>query len=132
MATREAIAEFHAVWLPNVSETGLARLTSMLEAGSPYLIHGTFARALPQGCIASHIAWHHPRTAHLGEEAGICWLAKVARLNPATSRVVLAWDRGGLNDYDLRFALLDACLTEQAHRRGEWDDEPAELFALAE
>ena len=57
MATREAIAEFRAVWLPNVSETGLARLTSMLEAGSPYLIHGTFARAVPQGCIASHIAW---------------------------------------------------------------------------
>ena len=131
MTTQIAIAEFRAVWLPNVSDSGLNRLTSMLEAGSPYLIHGTFSRSVPQGCLASHIAWNHPRTAHLGDEAGICWLAKVARLNPATSRLVIAWDRGGVGDYELRFALLDACYLEAAHRRGEWADEPAEqLLAL--
>ena len=131
MTTRQAIAEFRAVWLPNVTDGGLARLAELLESVSPYLIHGTFSRAVPQGCLASHIAWHHPRTAHLDDEAGIVWLAKVARLNPATSRVVLAWDRNGLSDYELRSALVNACRAEEAHRRGEWDDEPAELCELA-
>ena len=131
MSTRQALAEFRAIWLPNVTDSGLARLTSLLESSSPYLIHGTFSRAIPMGCLASHIAWNHPSTAHLNDEAGIRWLAKVARLNPATSRVVLAWDRDGLYDQDLRHGLIEACHVEQAHRRGEWANEPTELLSAA-
>jgi len=27
-----------------------------------FLIHGSFSRAMPIGCLATHIAWHHPAT----------------------------------------------------------------------
>ncbi len=47
------------------------------------------------------------------------WLARVAGLNPATSHVILAWDRaGGAGDFALRTALLDACRAERARRAG--------------
>ena len=71
---------------------------------------------MPLGCIASHIAWNHPETSHLQYEAGVCWLSHVAKLNPATSRVVLAWDLGGVGDFELRTNLLAACRDEQRSR----------------
>lgn len=110
------VAEFKAAWLPHVTDDGLGRITELLEKASPLLIHGAFSKAVPLGCLASHIAWNHPETGHLQYEAGVSWLSRVAGLNPATSRVVLAWDQGGVGDYELRSALLAACREEQAHR----------------
>jgi hypothetical protein len=110
------LAEFRVHWLPNVTDAGLARLIDLLATASPMLIHGAFTRAIPMGCLASHIAWNHPATAGLNEEAGVCWLSRVAGLNPATSDVILSWDRDGIHDRELRAELLEACREEQARR----------------
>jgi hypothetical protein len=76
------------------------------------------------GCLASHIAWNHPKTAHLHDDAGVRWLTKVADLNPATSGVILAWDEAGPCDWELRQGLLTACRDELA-RRQTTSTEPA-------
>lgn len=123
MPSPDVVAEFKAAWLPHVTDDGLGRITELLEKASPLLIHGAFSKAVPLGCLASHVAWNHPDTCHLSYEAGVSWLTHVAGLNPATSRVVLAWDAGGVGDYELRSALLAACREEQRHR--------AELHELA-
>jgi hypothetical protein len=130
MSIHEPVAEFRATWLPHVTDAGLSRLIELLDKASPLLIHGTFTRAVPMGCLASHIAWNHPRTCQYQHEAGIMWLAKVAGLNPATSTVILAWDRYGAGDFELRTALLEACRDEQATRR-ERDSGGAECRAEA-
>lgn len=115
MPTVDPLAEFRTRWLPHVTDAGLTRLDELLSAASPLLVSGTFARAEPMGCLASHIAWNHPVTRE-ADEAGVRWLAKVARLNPATSAVILAWDRAGPHDRDLRADLLAACRTERSRR----------------
>jgi len=114
MPSLNALVEFRTRWLPHATDAGLTRLVELLETGSPLLIHGAFTRALPMGCLASHLGWHHPATEHLNADAGVRWLTKVTGLNPATSAVILAWDRDGVHDRDLRAALLAAC-------RGELD-----------
>lgn len=119
MQTTNPLAEFRAAWLPHTTDAGLARVTELLEKASPLLIHGTFARAVPLGCLASHIAWNHPQTCQYQQEAGIMWLARVANLNPATSAVILAWDQHGTGDYELRAALLEACREEAVRRESE-------------
>lgn len=119
MSTTDPVVEFRAAWLPHVTDGGLNRIVELLEKASPLLIHGTFTRALPMGCLASHIAWNHPQTCHFDHEAGVMWLAKVAGLNPATSAVILAWDRHGSGDFALRSALLEASRDEQTARRAE-------------
>jgi hypothetical protein len=106
MLSPECRRELQASWLPNISAAGLDRLIELLEQASPLLIHGSFTRVLPMGCLATHIAWNHPHTAHLTMDAGICWLNHVAGLNPATSHVIREWDRVGENDYELRDELL--------------------------
>jgi hypothetical protein len=117
MSTQEPVAEFRAAWLPHITDDGLTRLIDLLEKASPLLIHGTFTRALPMGCLASHIGWNHPHTCQFDHEAGVMWLARVAGLNPATSQVILAWDRaGGTGDFALRSAFLEACREEAAAR----------------
>jgi hypothetical protein len=116
MASLDPIAEFRAAWLPHMTDSGLDRLMELLRKASPLLIHGAFTRALPMGCLASHIAWNHPETCRFQHEAGVMWLSRVAKLNPATSAVVLAWDREGLADYELRSALLAACQHERDRR----------------
>jgi hypothetical protein len=108
--------EFQAVWLPNITDSGLYRLIDLLNTRSPLLIHGAFTKALPMGCLASHVAWHHPRTEHKHEDAGICWLSRVAKLNPATSKVLLQWDREGLQDRQLVAELLELCRQERSDR----------------
>jgi hypothetical protein len=115
----DPVVEFRAAWLPHVTDSGLGRIIELLEKGSPLLIHGAFTRAVPMGCLASHIAWNHPQTCRYQHEAGVAWLSKVAGLNPATSAVILAWDRGGTGDFALRTALLDECRGEAARRREE-------------
>jgi hypothetical protein len=124
MPATDPINEFRNSWLPHVSDDGLSRLVELLESCSPYLIHGAFTRAVPMGCLASHIAWNHPITCDLeDEEAGIIWLTRVARLNPATSAVILSWDRNGLQDRKLVAGFLTACRDEQSRRC----DKPSEI-----
>jgi hypothetical protein len=117
MLSPECLAELRSAWLPNITDAGLDRLTELLEKGSPLLIHGCFTRAVPMGCLATHVAWHHPRTAHLTSDAGITWLYHVAGLNPATSHVLRDWDRRGVRDLELRAALLAALKAERDARR---------------
>jgi hypothetical protein len=124
MPTPTPLAEFRTRWLPHATDAGLARLAELLERGSPLLIHGAFARAVPQGCLASHLGWNHPTTCRLQADAGVRWLTKVAGLNPATSAVVLAWDRAGVHDWDLRAELLAAC-RDELDRRAAGPAEPA-------
>jgi len=112
-------------WFPHTTDHGLDRLIDLLEKGSPLLVHACFTRAVPQGCLASHVAWNHPKTDCLSEDAGVRWLTKVAGLNPATSRVINAWDKGGMSDWNLRSALLEACKAER-ERRAEIPAEIAE------
>jgi hypothetical protein len=116
MPSPRTLAEFRSAWLPNVTDVGLARVVELLEKSSPLLIHGAFTRAVPMGCLASHIAWRHPATQHLHDDAGVAWLTHVAGLNPATSAVILDWDRLGPRDWVLRDELIAACREEQARR----------------
>lgn len=116
------LEEFRTIWLPHVTDTGLMRLVDLLEKGSPLLIHGAFTRSMPMGCLATHIAWNHPRTARYQYEAGVQWLTKVAGLNPATSAVILAWDRNGVHDFELRNELLELCKSEREERAAEVEE----------
>jgi hypothetical protein len=119
MPSADPVAEFRADWLPHVTDEGLNRLIDLLSKASPLLIHGSFTRAMPMGCLASHIAWNHPATCRLNHEAGVVWLTKIAGLNPATSRVILAWDDAGFGDFELRSGLLAACLDARERRACE-------------
>ena len=124
MPSTDPVAEFRADWLPHVTDAGLNRLVELLQKASPLLIHGSFSRAASMGCLASHVAWNHPRTCRITHEAGVIWLTKIAGLNPATSAVIQAWDEGGLGDFELRWGLLTACL-EDRERRAVEELEPA-------
>jgi len=117
MLSAECLQELRLAWLPHISDAGLERLIDLLDKSSPLLIHGCFTRAVPMGCLATHIAWHHPRTRHLTLDAGISWLHHVAGLNPATSHVLREWDRRGVHDLELRADLLSFFRKEQRVRR---------------
>lgn len=117
MLSLECLEELRSAWLPHITNAGLDRLVDLLEKSSPLLIHGCFTRAVPMGCLATHIAWHHPRTRHLTLDAGITWLHGVAALNPATSHVLREWDRRGVHDLDLRADLLAFFRSEQHLRQ---------------
>lgn len=119
MLHEPCLNELRDGWFPHTTDAGLSRLIDLLESGSPLLIHGAFTRAMPMGCLATHIAWNHPATADLTLDAGINWLSHVAGLNPATSKVIRAWDCGGQYDWDLRNALLGACKDERDRRSGQ-------------
>ena len=116
MLSNECTRELQTSWLPNITDQGLDRIIDLLEKGSPFLIHGSFIRAVPMGCLATHVAWNHPKTAHLTLDAGICWLNRIAGLNPATSLVVREWDRCGASDYEIRADLI-AAFKEERDRR---------------
>lgn len=116
MTSHVVLAEFRTHWLPNATTQGLARLIELLDSASPLLIRGAFTRAIPMGCLASHIAWNHPATQAWDHEAGALWLTRVARLNPATSAVIRAWDDAPEGDCQLRAALLEACRQEYQRR----------------
>jgi len=53
----------------------------------------------------------------MNAEAGIGWLTRVAGLNPATSRVVLAWDAEWPDNHLFREALTRELLAETVRRR---------------
>ncbi len=119
MPLSACLEELRNEWFPHITDAGLDRIVELLQQGSPLLIHGAFTRAPAQGCIASHIAWHHPRTCQLTQEAGITWLGRIAGLNPATSKVIAAWDTEGNHNYTLRTALLEACKEERDRRQSD-------------
>src|SRR5262245_62120783 len=106
MLSCESLGELRRAWLPNITDAGLRRLLDLLEKGSPLLISGCFTRAIPMGCLASHIAWNHPTTAGQTIDAGITWLHRIAGLNPATSKVLREWDLRGPQDLALRGHLI--------------------------
>lgn len=116
MLSPDTLRELRSQWLPNVSDAGLDRLIDLLEKDSPLLVHGCFTRAVPMGCLATHIAWNHPDTAHLTVDAGISWMHRVAGLNPATSLVVRAWDANGPHGWELRAELLKHLRIERKSR----------------
>ncbi|HJT76945.1 MAG TPA: hypothetical protein VJ739_07050 [Gemmataceae bacterium] len=117
MLSPECVRELQTSWLPNLTDTALDRLIELLEKDSPLLVHGCFTRAIPMGCLATHAAWNHPRTAHLTQEAGICWLHQVAGLNPATSHVIREWDGRGPKDWAVRADFLHALREGRAARQ---------------
>jgi hypothetical protein len=117
MLSKECVAELRSAWLPNVTDEGLDHLINLLEKGSPLLIHGSFTRAVPMGCLATHVAWNHPRTTHLTLDAGITWLIRVAGLNPATSHVIREWDACGSANWETRAELLAILKDDQQRRR---------------
>jgi hypothetical protein len=131
MLSTECVGEIRSAWLPNITDAGLHRLINLLTKGSPLLIHGCFTRAVPMGCLATHVAWNHPRTAHLTLDAGILWLNRVARLNPATSHVIREWDTHGSQNWEMRSELL-AILEEERRRRLEEEVPPVSSVALVE
>lgn len=116
MLSTDFVRELRSDWLPNVSDTGLNRVIDLLEKGSPLLLSGRFAGAIPTGCLATHIAWHHPQVAHRTEDAGILWLTRVAGLNPATSRVIREWDSRCPQEWGFRADLLDLFRAERDAR----------------
>src|SRR5215813_1623099 len=116
MLSADCLDELRSAWLPNLTDAALERLLELLEKGSPFLVSGCFTRAIPMGCLASHAAWNHPRTAQLNTDAGITWLHRVAGLNPATSQVLREWDRRGACDLDLRADLLAVLCAERDAR----------------
>src|SRR5688572_5582140 len=121
------LKELRDGWFPHTTDAGLDRLINLLESGSPLLIHGAFTRAMPMGCLATHIAWHHPETAEHSMDAGIAWLTRGAGLNPATSQVIRAWDCGGQTGWGPRQPLLSACKEERARRQEPTESAPAEV-----
>src|SRR6267154_1928088 len=120
MLSQECVHELRSSWLPNITDGGLDRLIDLLEKGSPLLIHGCFTRAVPMGCLATHVAWNHPRTCHLTVDAGINWLHRVAGLNPATSHVIREWDRRGANDWTVREELAAVLREERTARQTKY------------
>jgi hypothetical protein len=117
MLSQECVRELRSSWLPHLTDSGLSRLIDLLETGSPLLIHGSFSRAVPMGCLATHAAWHHPRTQHLTQDAGINWLHGVAHLNPATSYVIREWDSRSAHDWQIRAELLHEFRVERQRRQ---------------
>jgi hypothetical protein len=114
MLSEECLRELRGSWLPNITDLGLDRLIDLLEHDSPLLIHGSFSRATPMGCLATHAAWHHPGTCLFQDDAGIQWLSGIAGLNPATSEVIRAWD--GRGRWEVRSDVI-AILLEERRRR---------------
>jgi hypothetical protein len=114
-------------WFPAMTDAGLHRVIELLEKGSPLLIHGAFNRVVPMGCLATHVAWHHPSTCQWTMEAGIMWLSRVAGLNPATSHVIRAWDNSNAMDWEFRNQLLNEFKAERERRNAEDEAEVEDL-----
>jgi hypothetical protein len=130
MMSPSYIDELRRDWFPHTTDAGLNRVIELLDRGSPLLIHGAFTRTVPMGCLATQIAWHHPVTSRLNEDAGIWWLTRLAGLNPATSQVLRMWDETHALDWAFRDELLTAFREERLRRR-QLHGETAELSEVA-
>ena len=119
MLNHDCVRELEQSWLPNITDSGLNRVIELLRKDSPLLIHGCFTKAVPMGCLATHIAWNHPGSSECTIDAGIRWLFHVAHLNPATSLVIREWDRRGSKDWELRMDLLEVFDGEARRRQQE-------------
>jgi hypothetical protein len=126
MLSPETVCELRSFWLPNISDSGLDRLIDLLENNSPLLIHGCFTRAIPMGCLATHIGWNHPRTTSLTLDAGLIWMNRVAGLNPATSLVIREWDNHGPHHWEIRAEMLAIFKEERNVRRTRSQEVPQE------
>ena len=92
-------------------------------------ISGTFAFS---GELADSLAYSGRADATLGPTFTFPYgantapvaLSAIAGLNPATSSVIVAWDRAGVGDFDLRTGLLAACTEEQQRRLAVAVEEP--------
>ena len=124
MLSNEFVSEMRTAWLPNISDAGLARVLELLEKGSPLLLSGRFTSAVPTGCLATQIGWHHPSVGHRTEDAGILWLTRVAGLNPATSHVIREWDRHDPCEWTFRTDLLDLLYVERDRRQIQQSKKP--------
>lgn len=111
------IDELNHRWFPGVTDTALDQVIRLLESASPLLVSGCFCKVPPQGCLATQIAWHHPRTRHLMHDAGIVWLDRIANLSPVTSSVLTYWDARGSEDVGYRHFLLDMFRGEKERRQ---------------
>jgi len=61
MLPAEIVRELRESWLPNISAAGLDRVVDLLEKRAvPFCCPAVFTEILPRGCLATHIAWHHP------------------------------------------------------------------------
>lgn len=128
MTHENYLPELRERWMPHVTDAGLDRLIDLLESGSPLLMRGAFTGAVPMGCLATHAAWHHPKTCDQTLEAGVQWLRRVAGLNPATSTVIRAWDDTECHDWELRSEILTAFKEERlARQAGDVSSVPGEL-----
>jgi hypothetical protein len=116
MLPADFVHELRTAWLPNVSDTGLERVIELLDKASPLLLSGRFTGAAAMGCLATHIGWHDGTVGHRSDDAGILWLTRVARLNPATSCVIREWDRVGPRDWTFRGELVALLRDERAAR----------------
>ncbi|MFO0865915.1 MAG: hypothetical protein U0744_14905 [Gemmataceae bacterium] len=116
MLSADCLHELRSSWLPNITDSALDRVIELLEQGSPYLIHGSFTRVPPMGCLATQVAWHHPQTNQYTLDAGIRWLS-IAGLNPATSVVLREWDRCGPMGIEYRHDLLAELKAHRSERR---------------
>lgn len=116
MLSQGCLQELQNHWLPHITEPALNRLVDLIEKNSPLLIHGSFTQAIPQGCLATHVGWNHPKTAHLEYDAGIVWLQRVAGLNPSHSQVIREWDCNGPENWSVRQDLLILLKEEQKRR----------------
>jgi hypothetical protein len=64
-------------------------------------------------------------------DAGIVWLNRVARLNPATSSVIREWDTHGSQNWEMRSELL-AIFEEERRRRNDLEAATVASAALVE
>jgi hypothetical protein len=110
------IEELRNEWFPHVTDAGIDRIIELLDKCSPLLVRGVFTKAIPMGCLATHIGWHHPETCHWTMEAGIMWLSRIAGLNPATSAVIREWDSSEPHDWEFSRELLEAFKNERQRR----------------
>lgn len=109
--------ELNHRWFPGATDGAIDQVIRLLESASPLLVSGCFCKVPPQGCLATQIAWHHPKTRHLTQDAGIVWLDCVANLSPVTSHVLTFWDARGANDLAYRHFLLDQFQGEKLRRQ---------------
>jgi hypothetical protein len=127
MLTPETLRELRTSWLPNITDAGLDRVIELLEKASPLLIHGSFSRAFPMGCLATHVAWNHPATSSMVIDAGVHWLSKVARLNPVSSQVIREWDQAFDCSWEIRQDLLNEFKDYRAARKCQAELKPSRI-----